>query len=481
MAVSFGQSVDLGKLELLNARIQNLASAPSAPVEGQVYFNTTDKNLYLWADGAWVDLTSQGVVYSPGTGISIAGATISLATGGVSNTHVNASAAIAQSKIANLTTDLAAKAPTANPTFTGTVTVPDGAVSGAAVNLGQLQAVQEGTKAKSARVVSTVNVNVSSPGASHGGKSLANGDILLLTGQTTASQNGPYRYNGASSALTRDPNADTWAELVGARWLIEEGTSKGTRWYSGAEAGGTLGTTALSIIPAPGVDDLVAGDGLSKSGNTVAVDSTVARRNADNTIAGSVIATKVANGLAAVISGTTSGSGRGVVGGSNTGIGVMGVSTLSKGVYGEGAECGVVGYCSNVHGDSGVSASAEGTVPAFKVADGHGSGAAFDANDKGQIINLVDPTAAQDAATKAYVDAATSGARTIKGNVTAGTETTVTHNWGTRDVQVEVFRNSGNYDTVLCEVQRTSTNAVKLVFGTAATAGEYRYVIREIA
>jgi len=36
---------------------------------------------------------------------------------------INASAAIAQSKIANLTTDLATKAPLASPTFTGTVTV----------------------------------------------------------------------------------------------------------------------------------------------------------------------------------------------------------------------------------------------------------------------------------------------------------------------------------------------------------------------
>jgi hypothetical protein len=46
--------------------------------------------------------------------------TSKIADGAVIDIDINASAAIAQSKIANLTTDLAAKAPLASPTFTGT-------------------------------------------------------------------------------------------------------------------------------------------------------------------------------------------------------------------------------------------------------------------------------------------------------------------------------------------------------------------------
>ena len=46
-----------------------------------------------------------------------------IADGTIVNGDINASAAIAQSKISGLTTDLAAKAPLASPTFTGTVTV----------------------------------------------------------------------------------------------------------------------------------------------------------------------------------------------------------------------------------------------------------------------------------------------------------------------------------------------------------------------
>lgn len=47
-----------------------------------------------------------------------------IADGTIVNADINASAAIAQSKIANLTTDLAEKAPVASPTFTGTITTP---------------------------------------------------------------------------------------------------------------------------------------------------------------------------------------------------------------------------------------------------------------------------------------------------------------------------------------------------------------------
>ena len=44
--------------------------------------------------------------------------------GSVVNDSVSTTANIAQSKVAGLVTDLASKAPTASPTFTGTVTVP---------------------------------------------------------------------------------------------------------------------------------------------------------------------------------------------------------------------------------------------------------------------------------------------------------------------------------------------------------------------
>jgi hypothetical protein len=64
-------------------------------------------------------------------------------------------------------------------------------------------------------------------------------------------------------------------------------------------------------------------------------------------------------------------------------------------------------------------------------------------------------------------------------NIGDGTSTlySVTHNLGTRDVRVEVYRNSGNFDTVDCEVRRSSTNVIELVVVPAPAAGSLRALI----
>lgn len=59
----------------------------------------------------------------------------------------------------------------------------------------------------------------------------------------------------------------------------------------------------------------------------------------------------------------------------------------------------------------------------------------------------------------------------------SATSYTVTHNFNTRDVRVEVYRNSGNYDSVLAEVQRTSVNAVTILFDSAPSSNAFRVLI----
>lgn len=69
--------------------------------------------------------------------------------------------------------------------------------------------------------------------------------------------------------------------------------------------------------------------------------------------------------------------------------------------------------------------------------------------------------------------------RKFTANIGDGSATSyaVTHSLNTRDVRVEVIRNSGNYDTVLAEVQRTSVNAVTIIFDTAPASNAYRVLI----
>ncbi len=60
---------------------------------------------------------------------------------------------------------------------------------------------------------------------------------------------------------------------------------------------------------------------------------------------------------------------------------------------------------------------------------------------------------------------------------TSATSYTVTHGWGTRDVQVEVYDNS-TYNSVIVDVARPSTAAVEINFAQAPGLNSYRVVIK---
>ena len=59
----------------------------------------------------------------------------------------------------------------------------------------------------------------------------------------------------------------------------------------------------------------------------------------------------------------------------------------------------------------------------------------------------------------------------------SATSYVVTHNLNTRDVIIRVFPNSGQYDDVEVDVQRTSTTTATLVFATVPASNAYRVVV----
>lgn len=88
MAKSVLTDLNLNKNELQNATIQNLASAPSSPVAGQVYFNTATNKYMGYNGSAWVDLSSQGQIYTFSSPMSESGGTVTIADASTSGKGV---------------------------------------------------------------------------------------------------------------------------------------------------------------------------------------------------------------------------------------------------------------------------------------------------------------------------------------------------------------------------------------------------------
>ena len=111
-------------------------------------------------------------------------------------------------------------------------------------------------------------------------------DRILLKDQSTATQNGLYTVTtvGSGSAayvLTRTPDADAAAEITGGAFVfVEAGSANADNGYVFTHNGTpTLGTTNITVEQFSGAGQISAGDGLTKSGNTLSVavdDSTLA-------------------------------------------------------------------------------------------------------------------------------------------------------------------------------------------------------------
>ena len=79
-------------------------------------------------------------------------------------------------------------------------------------------------------VKASANISIAAPGAVIDGVTLATGDRILVTGQTTTAENGIYVFNGAAVPLTRSADAATPALLTGAAVFVESGTVANSGW-----------------------------------------------------------------------------------------------------------------------------------------------------------------------------------------------------------------------------------------------------------
>jgi len=94
MAIQFKSHIDLGGLQLQKAAIHPVNTAPSSPVEGQIYWNTSDDKLYVSDGTNWLDVSGDVRQIDAGTGISVTGGSGGTATVSLSHLGIESLTAI---------------------------------------------------------------------------------------------------------------------------------------------------------------------------------------------------------------------------------------------------------------------------------------------------------------------------------------------------------------------------------------------------
>jgi hypothetical protein len=240
------------------------------------------------------------------TGVTYNGNTIGVAYGGTGTTNGSITGTGALSFTAggtNTNINLV-------PVGTGTVDVANARITSVgtptqatdAATKGYVDAVKQALDIKdSVRVATTANLTATASGTG-AGKTLTNsgtqaaltidsivlvvGNRVLVKDQTTQADNGIYTVTTVGSAsvnwvLTRATDADnspTGEVTPGMFTFVEEGTVGADNGYVLTTDGTvTIDTTALTFVQFSGAGSVIAGDGLTKSGNTLNVVGTTNR------------------------------------------------------------------------------------------------------------------------------------------------------------------------------------------------------------
>lgn len=150
---------------------------------------------------------------------------------------------------------------------------------------------------------------------------------ILLTAQTTASQNGIYVYNdnGTTYTLVRATDADNPVELQGSSVYVQEGTTYGTS--SWVQSNYTMDAFEEQVwVQFSGAALITAGLGMTKDGNTLDVNGTTDRitANADSIdIASTYVGQASITTLGTITTGTWNAS---VIGATKGGTGISSYS-----------------------------------------------------------------------------------------------------------------------------------------------------------
>ena len=429
MAQKFLTNLDLNQNQLLNATFEKLATDPaSGNFEGRLIYNTATDTIKVYTGSAFVSIPH---TFVSGGGAGIAEAlTVSESNGTITLTLAVAdtdSAGLLPAAMWQMLTDATSDA-TASKLVkrdaSGNAKVADPTDAAHIATKGYVDAARQGLDVKdSVRVASVAPVAIASAleaGDVIDGVTLVAGDRVLLKDQSTASENGIY-VAVASGAASRATDANTSAKVTtGMFTFVAEGTVNGDNGFVLTTNDTiTLGTTGLTFVQFSGAGQVIAGDGLTKSGNTLDVVGTTNRItvNADSV------------DISANYVGQSS---------------ITTLGTITTGVW-------------------------NGTDVA--VADG-GTGAS-DAATARTNLGIKTSAGAVTTTTSALARIAKQGCAASSTGVST---TTVTHNFNTTDVNVQIYEVSTGA-TVIGDVTRSNADTLSVVLYGTISANDYTIVV----
>jgi len=459
MARLFVTDINLNKNELQNARIQGLTANPSAPVTGQIYYNTVENVMYYYnglasPNGPWVPMSGSEEVIQDVIGSSVLGGTALTATYNdtagtttlkLNDTTVTPGSYGSQTQIPTFTVDAQGRLTAAGTVDVATtLTVSGDGADSTSINL--LTETLEVNGGEGIDVLVTDNtITISAEDATSSNKGVASFDATDFT--------------VTSGAVTL--NAERVQDIVGGQIVAGEGID-----VTYDDTAGTLTVDAeIATTTNRGVASFATAD-------FTVTDGAVSVKNVD-------LGTQTTGDYVANITGTanevtvspTSGEGTTVT------IGLPDDVTITNNLN-VGGNLNVTGTINSVNTtqvnivDNKINLNTDftGTPTAdagIRVERGEGADVEILWNESDDRWTLTNNGTNYHAITRKF-----SG--TIGNGVL--TQIPVTHNLGARDVSVQVY-DSNTYETVECDVVRTSTSVVTLGFTVAPAAGAYTVVI----
>ena len=479
MSRKFLVSIDLNKNELQNAAIQNLATAPSSPVAGQIYFDTVDNELYFYNGTNWESTQANAqVTYGLLAGRPAAGEAGRLyyATDNYLLYFDDGSTWTQIDNFGSVTSQTTYGATSGNGTSTNfaradhthgtpplTNTTPQGLAIGGtgAVGTGTAPAREDHTH----EMPDFGNVSAqTSFGASSGNGSSA--DVA----RADHTHGTPAHDNAAHSAINLSALAVPTTNVAFATYKITglgnptDDQDAATKYYVDQAVQGLTWKAAANLLSVVNV-------ALTGSTNTLNIDTYGNLTSAEN-------------GYRIVLTNQTTDADNGIYVYNDNGT----AYTLTRAADGTPYTelIGATIYIQEGTTKAGTSWSQQNHYLTDFTGQDWVQIAGVGIYTAGDGIAITDNVISADAGTGITVNGTGINIDTTvvvtkyAASVGDGSATsyTVTHNLGTKDVQVTVYDNSSPYAEVICDVQHTSTSAITLLFSVAPTSNQYRVVVQ---